>query len=69
MKHYSSTCQYYGEEAHPCGKPSYPEKSYCADHVWVVYRQGSNAGSKRKAAALEREIKQISILESIEPIE
>lgn len=38
--HYSPTCTYTGD-GHVCGLPSVQGKSYCAEHVHVVYQKGS----------------------------
>ena len=49
---YSQTCTYMGEGvlslACACGKPSVEHKSYCAEHVWLVYQQGSTLAKRHK---------------------
>lgn len=65
MKHYSTTCQYYGGEARACGKPSQPGKSYCSDHVWVVYQKGTTNSKKRADAAFEKVLQRIEAHEDI----
>ena len=39
--YYSPTCTYTGHGTHACGKPSVQGKSYCAEHVHIVYQKGS----------------------------
>ena len=38
---HSPTCTYMGTSAHACGKPSVKGKSYCSEHVDLVYQKGS----------------------------
>lgn len=60
-------CQWIGEEQDPrihhpvymCGKPTVLGRSYCADHVWQVYQQGTSKGNARKLKELEREVEYI----------
>ena len=44
---HSPTCTYMGTGTHVCGKPSVPGKSYCAEHVWLVYQKGSGVHRKK----------------------
>ena len=44
---YSPTCTYMGEGTHVCGKPSVQGKSYCAEHVHIVYQKGSGVQRKK----------------------
>lgn len=44
--HTSPTCTYTGD-GHVCGKPSVHGKSYCAEHVWLVYQKGSSVQRKK----------------------
>ena len=39
---YNPECQYLGEHTTACGHASVANKSYCAEHVWLVYKEGSN---------------------------
>jgi len=49
---YSPTCMYMGEGQQSlegcCGLPSIEHKSYCSEHVWTVYQQGSNLARRHK---------------------
>jgi hypothetical protein len=66
-----SKCQHLGEDFDPmkwdymsgkspcCGAPVVLGRSYCADHVWKVYKQGTSRGNGRKLKELEREVKYI----------
>jgi hypothetical protein len=46
-----TTCQWIGDtqklETSCCKKPV-EGKSYCEDHVWLVYKQGSNLRKRKK---------------------
>jgi|AntAceMinimDraft_11_1070367.scaffolds.fasta_scaffold00684_13 hypothetical protein len=44
---YNKECQYLGAQAKPCGCTSVAHKSYCAEHVWLVYKEGSNILRKK----------------------
>ena len=44
---YSPTCTYTGTGTHACGKPSLAGKSYCAEHVHLVYQKGSAVHRKK----------------------
>lgn len=65
-------CQYIGPDQDPtdgqlnfCGhKTLFPGKSYCIDHVWKIYKKGTNVGNKRKVKELESELLEIKQLES-----
>jgi hypothetical protein len=60
-------CQWIGEEqdpavtfpVHMCGEETVLGRSYCADHVWQVYQQGTSKGNARKLKELEREVEYI----------
>lgn len=41
-----TTCTYLGNAMKPCGCRAVEGKSYCADHIFVVYQKGS-ANRKR----------------------
>ena len=46
-----NACQWIGDtrETKPsCCKPPVEGKSYCEDHVWLVYKQGSNLRKRKK---------------------
>ena len=56
-------CQWIGPEQDPargsihvCGKETVLGRSYCADHVWQVYKQGTSKGNARKLKELAREV-------------
>lgn len=40
--------QDYKPLTHVCSKPSIEGKSYCEDHVWLVYQKGSNLRRRHK---------------------
>jgi hypothetical protein len=69
----SKECQYLGPEQDPlrdwpvkyCCQPSFPGKSYCEDHVWIVYNRGSSVGNKRKIKEIEKEIAEVKRLQEI----
>ena len=42
-----------------CGEATVLGRSYCADHVWQVYQQGTSKGNARKLKELEREVEYI----------
>jgi hypothetical protein len=42
-----TACTYLGNSTTPCGHPTLPGKSYCAEHYAVVYQAGT-ARAKRK---------------------
>ena len=49
-----TTCAWIGAgQAHnplacTCTQPTVPGRSYCADHIWSVYKQGSAQGRRRR---------------------
>jgi hypothetical protein len=56
-------CQWIGPEqdpqhgpVHMCCKPTVLDRSYCADHIWRVYQQGTSKGNSRKLKEMEREL-------------
>ena len=66
-------CQYIGsEQTEPpfthCGRGVFPGKSYCEDHVWLVYKKNTNKGNKRKINEIERELAEIKRIEEVEEI-
>ena len=44
---YNPQCQYMGEHTTACGCASVAGKSYCAEHVWLVYKEGSNVQRRK----------------------
>jgi hypothetical protein len=63
-------CQYIGpEQAEPpythCGREVFPGKSYCQDHVWVVYKKNTNVGNKKKLKEIEKELAEVKRLQEI----
>lgn len=70
-------CQYIGPEQDPlrnwpikyCCQPTFPGKSYCEDHVWIVYNRGSSKGNKRKLKEIEKELADIKRLQEIAEID
>jgi hypothetical protein len=51
-----------------CGKGLFPGKSYCEDHVWLVYKKNTNKGNKRKINEIEKELAEIKRIEEVEEI-
>jgi hypothetical protein len=48
-------CTYLGDAVTACCGPTVEGRSYCADHLWLVYKQGSAVTRKkdtRTAAAV-----------------
>jgi hypothetical protein len=46
----------------------FPGKSYCEDHVWLVYKKNTNTGNKRKIKEIEKELAEIKLIEEVEEI-
>jgi hypothetical protein len=42
------TCTYLGDALRPCCAPRVEGRSYCADHLWLVYQKGSNLRTRHK---------------------
>jgi hypothetical protein len=42
-------CTYLGEHTTACGCPTVEGRSYCADHLWLVYKQGTAITRKKDA--------------------
>ena len=40
-------CTYLGEHTTACGCATVEGRSYCADHLWLVYKQGSAVTRKK----------------------
>jgi hypothetical protein len=50
-----------------CGhKHLWPGRSYCEDHVWLVYKKDSSSGMVRKNKEIERELAEVKRLEDID---
>jgi len=51
MTNINTGCQYIGEQASTpythCGCATVAGKSYCAEHVWLVYKEGSNVPRRK----------------------
>jgi hypothetical protein len=63
-------CQYIGpEQTEPpytyCGRAVFPGKSYCEDHVWVVYKKNTSVGNKKKLKEIEKELAEVKRLQEI----
>jgi len=63
-------CQYIGpEQVEPpytyCGREVFPGKSYCEDHVWVVYKKNTSVGNKKKLKEIEKELAEVKRLQEI----
>lgn len=43
----TDTCTYLGEHTEPCGCAVVPGRSYCEDHLWIVYKQGTAITRKK----------------------
>ena len=66
-------CQYIGpEQTDPpythCGREVFPGKSYCQDHVWLVYKKDTSKGNKKKLKEIEKELAEIKRIEEVEEI-
>jgi hypothetical protein len=40
-------CTYLGDAVTACGCATVPGRSYCDEHLWIVYRQGSAVVRKK----------------------
>jgi hypothetical protein len=40
-------CTYLGDATTACGCATVPGRSYCAEHLWLVYKQGSAVTRKK----------------------
>jgi hypothetical protein len=63
-------CQYIGPEQTNtpytyCGREVFPGKSYCEDHVWVVYKKNTSVGNKKKLKEIEKELAEVKRLQEI----
>jgi hypothetical protein len=42
-------CEWRDEGQAKCGRPGYQNRSYCSDHVWLIYQKGTGyKGPKAK---------------------
>ena len=41
------TCTWIGE-GELCTKDTVPDRSYCEDHIWIVYQQGTRLGRRNR---------------------
>ena len=41
-------CTYMGNAVKPCGCAVVKGRSYCEEHLWLVYKQGSNLTTRKK---------------------
>lgn len=44
----TTTCTYMGNSTTPCGCPTVMGKSYCAEHIYIVYKQGTARARRKK---------------------
>jgi len=42
------TCTYLGASTTPCGCATVEGRSYCADHLFLVYKQGTTRAKRKK---------------------
>ena len=67
-------CQFIGADEDPlrdwpikmCCRPVFPGRSYCEEHVWLVYKKGTNVNGKRKIKEIEKELAEIKRLQEVE---
>lgn len=67
-------CQFIGADQDPlrdwpikmCCRPVFPGRSYCEEHVWLVYKKGTNVNGKRKIKEIEKELAEIKRLQEVE---
>lgn len=48
MSNEVSTCQYMGNSNHICGKATVPGRSYCEEHLFMVYQKGTARARRKK---------------------
>ena len=69
-------CQWIGADQDPlrewpikmCCRPVFPGRAYCEDHVWRVYKKGTNINGKRKIKEIEKELAEVKRLEELEDV-
>ncbi len=59
-------CQWIGDHDHVCGEKVLTGKFYCTEHYDRMYVRGSALAGKRKAKALEKEIREAEMAKLIE---
>jgi hypothetical protein len=42
------TCTYLGNSTTPCGRPTVMGKSYCIEHIGLIYKQGTARARRKK---------------------
>lgn len=47
MLKYEPVCSWIGN-GEGCTNPSVPNKSYCEEHVWIVYNKGTGLGRRKR---------------------
>jgi len=58
-----TTCQWIGSDADytrlqpTCCAPAVEGKSYCTEHVWQVYKQGSAQGRRKKDIKIASDVR------------
>ena len=64
MTHTTHTCQYIGEQGTQptCTHAALPGHSYCAEHLALVYKQGSKRATRHKEI---RTVDKVRIVESL----
>jgi len=66
------TCAYLGDSLKPlCCAPRVLGRSYCEDHLWLVYQQGSNLRTRHKDVRVANTVWDIqqSFQEAVEELE
>jgi hypothetical protein len=60
----SNQCQYIGANGFTmsCNKPAVPGKSYCEDHVHIVYQKGSATRKRHKDIAQAEKVRLVESL-------
>ncbi len=41
-------CWYKGTAEHECGKATVEGRNWCADHIWLIYREGTAQRRRKK---------------------
>ena len=66
----TDTCTYLGNSIEPCGCAVVPGRSYCEQHLWVVYQKGT-AKRRRKDTRIANNVWDIenALNEAIEELQ
>lgn len=48
-------CEWHGE-GELCSKPRVPNRSYCEDHIWLVYKKGTALGRRKKDQRIANDV-------------